>query len=130
MLFIPYAVDAHPDHVAAAQIAMAARFYSKFTKTTMAGEPYYPPLVFRYMAVHLRVIATPSFVVECGGYLDAKVRALQAYHSQFGANPANAGIVDAMVDAARVWGGFARVEAAEPFFALEPIALEAPDVVL
>jgi LmbE family N-acetylglucosaminyl deacetylase len=51
-LFIPYAVDAHPDHVAASQICVAARFYSKFTKTDMAHEPFFPPRVFRYMAVH------------------------------------------------------------------------------
>jgi LmbE family N-acetylglucosaminyl deacetylase len=40
LLFVPYPVDAHPDHVAAAQIALAARFYSKFTKTDMAHEPF------------------------------------------------------------------------------------------
>ena len=50
LLFVPYPVDAHPDHIAAAQVAMAARFYSKFTKTDMAHEPFYPSRVFRYMA--------------------------------------------------------------------------------
>jgi N-acetylglucosamine malate deacetylase 1 len=37
MLFVPYADDAHPDHVAASSIAVAARFYAKFTKTEMSA---------------------------------------------------------------------------------------------
>ena len=53
-----------PDHVAAASIAVAARFYSKFTKTDMSGEPLFPERVYRYMAVHLRIVAEPSFIVD------------------------------------------------------------------
>ena len=41
-LFVPYADDAHPDHIAASAIAVAARFYAKFTKTDMLGEPFFP----------------------------------------------------------------------------------------
>jgi LmbE family N-acetylglucosaminyl deacetylase len=130
MLFVPYALDAHPDHIAASQIALAARFYSKFTKTHMTGEPFYPPRVFRYMAVHMRVVAEPSFVVECADFLPKKLEALGAYESQFSANPANTGIIGMMEQSARMWGSLANVEAAEPFFALEPMALPGPDLVL
>ena len=35
VLFIPYWVDAHPDHVAAERVSEAARFYAKLTKTEM-----------------------------------------------------------------------------------------------
>ena len=42
MLFVPYAEDAHPDHIAASAIAVAARFYAKFTKTDMAGRAVLP----------------------------------------------------------------------------------------
>jgi bacillithiol biosynthesis deacetylase BshB1 len=130
MLFVPYPIDAHPDHVAAAQIALAARFYSKFTKTEMAGEPFYPTRVFRYMAVHMRVLAEPSFVIECAEHMPAKLDALRAYQSQFGVESHNAGIVDTMEWVARMWGGMANVEAGEPFFALEPVAISSPDEVL
>lgn len=130
MLFIPFAQDAHPDHVAAANIALAARFYSKFTKTDMAGEPYYPHRVFRYMAVHMRVVTEPSFVVECAMELPVKLQALRAYESQFGVNPASAGIVEMMESVAHMWGGMANVAAGEPFFALEPLALASVDEVL
>jgi bacillithiol biosynthesis deacetylase BshB1 len=130
MLFVPYADDAHPDHIAASSIAVAARFYCKFTKTDMSGEPFFPPRVFRYMAVHQRVIAQPSFIVDVTDDVATKLEALRAYESQFSANPANSGIVEMMEQVAAMWGGLARVSAGEPFFALEPIALDSPEAVL
>lgn len=130
MLFVPYPVDAHPDHIAASQICVAARFYSKFTKTSMGHEPFFPPRVFRYMAVHQRIVAEPSFVVDVSEDLPTKLEALRAYESQFVANEANAGIVEMMQRSAEMWGGLARVEAGEPFFALEPVTLSSPADVL
>ncbi len=130
MLFLPYAADAHPDHIAASAIAVAARFYSKFTKTEMAGEPFYPPRVFRYMAVHMRVVVEPSFTVEIGEQLETKIAALSAYRSQFAMNERNTQVIDLMRQMAMMWGGLSNVAAAEPFFALEPIALHSPDEVL
>jgi len=123
LLFVPYAQDTHPDHVAASQIAVAARFYSKFTKTEMAGEPFFPERIYRYMAVHQRIVADPSFVVDVTEQLPVKLEALAAYHSQFSANPANAGIITLMEQQAAMWGALARVGAGEPFFALEPVAV-------
>lgn len=130
MLFIPYAMDAHPDHIAASSIALAARFYSKFTKTDMPGEPFYPPRVFRYMAVHQRIVAEPSFVVDVTEDLATKIAALEAYESQFSANPNNSGVIDMMRSWAAMWGGLSNVPAGEPFFSLEPIALASPADVL
>lgn len=130
MLFVPYPVDAHPDHVAASQIALAARFYSKFTKTDMAHEPFFPPRVFHYMAVHQRIVTEPSFIVDVSEDLATKLAALGAYQSQFTDNAANAGVVEMMRRTAEMWGGLARVEAGEPFFALEPVALASPSHVL
>lgn len=130
MLFIPFATDAHPDHIAASQIALAARFYSKFTKTDLPHEPFYPPRVFRYVAVHQRIIAQPSFIVDVSDHLSVKLEALAMYRSQFAANPANSDLIGRVGDGARMWGALGGVAAGEPFFALEPIALSGPDVVL
>jgi len=130
MLFVPYPVDAHPDHVAAAQIAIAARFYSKLTKTELAHEPFFPPRVFRYMAVHQRILAEPSFVIDVSDDIHTKLAALRAYESQFVTSETNAGVIPMMEGLARMWGTMAHVEAGEPFFALEPIALDRPDLVL
>jgi bacillithiol biosynthesis deacetylase BshB1 len=126
-LFIPYAHDAHPDHIAASAIAVAARFYAKFTKTDMLGEPFFPQRIYRYMAVHMRVIAEPSFIVDVAQDLPTKIAALQAYRSQFAENAANAGVIDLMRQQAAMWGALGRVEAGEPFFSLEPLALRSTD---
>lgn len=120
VLFVPYPEDAHPDHLAASRIAEAARFWAKLTKTAMAGEPHYPSRVYRYMAVHLRLVREPSFLVDITDALPAKRAALEAYRSQFGDNPANADIIALVERTARSWGDIARTGAAEPFFALEP----------
>ena len=127
MLFVPYAQDAHPDHIAASAIAVAARFYAKFTKTHMSGEPFFPERVYRYMAVHQRIIAEPSFIVDVSEDLPTKLAAISAYESQFSANPNNAGIIELMRQTAAMWGALGRVEAGEPFFALEPVVLRSLD---
>jgi LmbE family N-acetylglucosaminyl deacetylase len=92
----------------------------------MPGEPHFVSRVFSYMAVHQRIIAQPSFVIEVSAQMPVKTAALQAYESQFTANPSNSGIIRMMEDSARMWGGMANVEAGEPFFALETIALDSP----
>lgn len=127
MLFVPYCADAHPDHTAANAIAEAARFYAKFTKTEMRGEPHYAPRAYRYMAVHLRIAAQPSFLVDVTEDLPAKLAALRCYRSQFEANEANADVLPMVEATAAHWGLLARVGAAEPFFALETPCVAAPE---
>lgn len=130
VMFVPFPEDAHPDHLAAARIAEAARFYAKLTRTAMKGEPFYPERVYRYMAVHLRLVREPSFLVDVSGTLHTKLEALQAYTSQFVENAANAGVFAQVERTARAFGDSARVEAAEPFFALEtPVVRRVTDLV-
>jgi N-acetylglucosamine malate deacetylase 1 len=123
VVFGPYPVDAHPDHIAASAIVQAARFWSKLTKTEMAGEPHYPERFYRYMAVHLRLVREPSFVVDVSEDLAAKLEALSMYRSQFFANPANARIIEMMEAVARMWGGTIGTAAGEPFFSDEPVGI-------
>ncbi|MCK8114002.1 bacillithiol biosynthesis deacetylase BshB1 [Anaerosoma tenue] len=120
IVFAPYPEDAHPDHEAAARIAEAARFYAKLTKSAMAGEPHYPARLYRYMAVHLRLLREPSFLVDVSDTLPLKLEALRRYESQFSDNPANASLLEHVERTARHWGDIARVFAAEPFFSAEP----------
>ena len=130
VLFLPYPDDAHPDHIAAAAIGRAARFYSKFTKTDMAGEPFYPARVLHYMAVHMRIAASPTFIVACEAELDRKIAALRAYRSQFETNAVNVGVIPAVERAGRHWGDLGGVGFGEAFFSMEPIALASPLEVL
>ncbi|MDY0341017.1 MAG: bacillithiol biosynthesis deacetylase BshB1 [Coriobacteriia bacterium] len=128
-MFVPYPEDAHPDHLAAARIAEAARFYAKLTRTSMAGEPFYPTRVYRYAAVHLRLVREPSFFVDISGTLGTKLEALRAYTSQFVDNEANATVFAQVERAGRAHGDSARVEAAEPFFAIEtPVVRRVTDL--
>jgi len=123
IMFVPFPEDAHPDHIAASQIAMAARFYAKLTKTEMKGDPHYPARIYHYMAVHLRLVREPSFVVDITQDLNTKVRALTAYRSQFFDNPKNAGIVPMVEQMAAMWGQMIRQSAGEPFFSAEPVGI-------
>ena len=123
VLFVPYPLDAHPDHTAAHQIAMAGRFYAKLTKTDMPGEPHYPRRVYQYMAVHMRIATPPAFVLDVSDTLGLKLEALAAYRSQFGDNDANSGIIPMMELAARNWGTLIGVQAGEPFFTPEPVGV-------
>src|SRR5215470_10660953 len=78
-LFAPYWVDAHPDHVAATSMVEAARFWSKLTKTDMAGEPFHPARIFYYWCVHLRIVDPPSFVLDISPYWEQKRASLECY---------------------------------------------------
>jgi bacillithiol biosynthesis deacetylase BshB1 len=123
LVFAPYPVDAHPDHISASAIAEAARFYAKFVKTDMPGEPHYPGKLYHYWAVHLRVLEKPSFIVEVGDDLPAKMTALQCYASQFADNERNAGILSWVSLSAASWGALIGRAAGEPFYAREQIGV-------
>lgn len=124
-LFVPYETDAHPDHIAAHALAVAARFTAKLTKTDMGGDPHWVPRVYSYAAVHRRMAPKPSFLIDVSGDLDTKLRAISAYRSQFADNPGNASLIDVIERRARYYGDLSGVEAAEPFFAYEPLLVDA-----
>ncbi|HEY5517390.1 MAG TPA: bacillithiol biosynthesis deacetylase BshB1 [Coriobacteriia bacterium] len=123
VLFAPYPIDAHPDHIAASAIVEAARFYAKFVKTDMTGEPHFPARVYHYFAVHLRLLAKPSFIVDVTETLPVKAAALACYESQFGADTANASVLDWVTGQASVWGALIGTQGGEPFFSREEIGI-------
>ncbi len=123
LIFAPYPVDAHPDHVAASAIAEAARFYGRFVKTTMSGEPHRAERLYRYQAVHLRLLSKPAFIVDVTDDLPAKLRALGCYESQFAANAANASVIEDARRGAERWGSLIGRSAGEPFFSDEEIGV-------
>lgn len=124
VLFVPYENDAHPDHIAAHALAIAARFTAKLTKTDMDGDPHWVPRVYSYAAVHRRMAPEPSFLVDVSDDLDTKLGAISAYRSQFADNPGNAALIEVIERRARYYGDLSGVEAAEPFFAYEPLLVD------
>jgi len=123
VIFAPYPIDAHPDHVAAAAIVDAARFYSKFVKTDMTGEPHFPARLYQYFAVHLRLVAKPAFVMDVTEQLGTKKAALACYRSQFGDGTNNAHILDWVDTQAASWGSLIGTGGGEPFFSREEIGI-------
>lgn len=122
-VFAPYPVDAHPDHIAAAAICTAARFAAKYTKTDMAGDPFYPPKLYNYLAVHMRLLAKPSFVLDVTGHMPAKEAAISAYRSQFEASGRLGDMLESTRLQAAMWGSFVGAKAGEPFFSAEEIGV-------
>lgn len=118
-LFVPYPVDAHPDHVAVTRIAEDARFDAKLTKTNIAGEPWHPKRIIYYFCTHLRMSFQPVFCIDISPFMQQKLDACLAYESQFGPEglPAQVRAVNAY------FGTRLAVPFAEPFYSREVVGL-------
>ena len=131
VMFVPYAEDAHPDHLAATRIAEDARFDAKLTRLDLppppglasVGPPIYPKWLFHYYATHLRIVPQPSFLIDISAQLEKKFAAIDAYRSQFQTNEKNRQVPEWIRAEARYLGSRIGTAAAEPFFAREPIGL-------
>lgn len=77
--------DRHPDHGRAAQLVSETCFLSGLIKieTTMEGNkqvPWRPKAVYHYIQdIHLK----PDFVVDITPFVEQKIKALQAFKTQF-----------------------------------------------
>lgn len=126
MILAPYWEDAHPDHVSASALADAARFWSKLSRTDMAGERYHPPLIYYYWSIHLRIHPKPAFVIDISDQIEQKMEAVAAYESQVikGRPTEHPTLLDDIRDRARYWGWTIGTAYAEPFGSREEIALK------
>jgi bacillithiol biosynthesis deacetylase BshB1 len=124
-IFAPYWVDAHPDHLAAVELAEAARFWAKLTKSDLPGAPHYPERVLHYYSVHLRLIAQPALVLDISPFWETKRRAIECYQSQFmiGRPETPPTFIDRLRDQAAYWGWSISTQYAEPFASREPVGL-------
>jgi bacillithiol biosynthesis deacetylase BshB1 len=130
VLCAPYWEDAHPDHVQASALVDAARFYSKFVKTDLKGEPWYPRRQLYFFSTHMRVKMQPSFVFDISEHLDAKLSSIRAYESQFVKHPMNAERLDVIRNDAFYWGSQIGVKAGEPFVSRELVRVTSSDAFL
>ncbi len=82
IIFTVYFKDRHPDHVAAGEIVKRAYFLSGVAKykTNSEYEAYRPTKLFYYP---LSYEFEPSFVVDISEFIDTKMKAIQAFSSQF-----------------------------------------------
>src|SRR5262245_1082152 len=129
IVFAPFWDDAHPDHVAASTLVDAARFWAKLTKTDLPGEPHYPQRILYYFSVHLRLHVQPSFVLDISPHIEAKMRAIACYRSQFieGRSTTPPTLLDDLRDRSRYWGWTIGVAHGEPFACKELVGLRRLD---
>ena len=131
-IFTPYWVDAHPDHLAASELTDAARFWAKLSKTDMDGEPFHPRRIYNYHSVHLKLAIVPAFILDISDYWAAKLEAVQAYRSQFGAVETSGGrtFYDQLQTDAEHWGDLIGCRFGEPFSCREPLGISAVDALI
>ena len=82
-IFAPYWSDAHPDHTASTELVEAARFWSKLSKSDLAGEPFHPERIYYYFCIHLKLVPQPAFILDITEQWPAKASSVDAYQSQF-----------------------------------------------
>lgn len=122
VIFVPYPVDAHPDHLAVTRIAEDARFDGKLTKSAIPGEPWYCKRIIHYFCTHLRFNFPATFCIDISSTIDVKIRALEAYQSQFftGRSGADQGAVIGYAKGLNSYfGGTINRPYAEPFASTE-----------
>ena len=127
VILAPYWEDAHPDHVAASRLVDDARFWSKLTRTEMAGDPFWPPRLYHYFSIHLRIHPRPSFVFDISDHIDTKMRAIDCYESQVieGRSTEFPTLLDDIRDRSRYWGWTIGQSYGEPLISREEIGVGA-----
>jgi bacillithiol biosynthesis deacetylase BshB1 len=85
MIFAPYFNDRHPDHIDGSILIKEAMFSSGLAKIKtfdkeVAQEPYRPQKLYYYM---LTYTFEPSFIFDISESYEDKMKAVQAYESQF-----------------------------------------------
>ncbi len=80
VVFAPYWKDRHPDHENTSNLVREAAFLSGLKKIETDQEAFRPYKVIYYPCWFE---FKPSFVVDITEYHDQKIRAIQAYRSQF-----------------------------------------------
>jgi len=126
VILAPYWEDVHPDHVAASPLVDAARFWAKLSRTDLPGEPFYPPRLFYFWSIHLRITEQPSFVVDISEHINRKLEAIACYKSQVieGRSEAHPTLLDDIRDRARYWGWAIERSYGEPLYSREKIRID------
>lgn len=119
----PYPTDVHPDHVAASQLVDDARFWAKLSRSDIPGAPYWPPQLFQFWSIHLRIHPKPAFVMDISSVIDRKMEAVRCYSSQLIEERSRAypTALDDIRDRARYWGWTIHSAFGEPFASQEEI---------
>lgn len=124
ILFVPFPIDAHPDHVAVTRIAEDARFDAKLTKSRIPGDPWHPKRIIYYFCTHLRMSFQPTFCIDISDQIETKMKAIACYKSQ---RLNESGVSDQVRTLNAYFGGRIETGFAEPFFTHEVLGFSGLD---
>ena len=124
----------HPDHGHASHLVREAAFFAGLKKIDTGQEPFRPHKVIYYPG---RFEFSPSFIIDVSDYHNTKVKAIQAYKSQFHnpekdkygdeeTNISTPEFLDAIITRSQQYGSYIGVKYGEPFLVREPMRLDDP----
>ncbi|MCA9048651.1 MAG: PIG-L family deacetylase [Planctomycetaceae bacterium] len=125
MMLVPFPQDAHPDHTAASALCDDARFWAKLSRSDLAGDPFWCPMLLHYFSIHLRIHPAASVVVDISEHIETKMQAVRVFRSQLitGRSARFPTPLDDIRDRARYWGWSIGAAFGEPLFNREQIPL-------
>jgi len=125
IVFVPYFVDSHPDHVVASQLAVDGVFAARLSKdVNIKGEPYRAKKFYHYLSTHMSISPNASFSLDISPFFQKKMDVIRAYRSQFVDTPLGARVIPYITAVNRYWGAMIGVEYAEPFVTREEVGLK------
>lgn len=134
IVLAPFWEDRHPDHGHTSHLVREAAFLAGLKRIETDQEAHRPYRVIYYPC---RFEFRPSFIVDITEFHDCKMKAIQAYKSQFHnpekshygeeeTNVSRAEFLEAIVTRAKQYGSHIGVSYGEPFLVREPLRLDDP----
>ncbi len=130
IVFAPYFIDRHPDHIACSRLAEEAVFNAKLRKYAPELPAWTVDQLYFYF---INDAHTPQLLIDISDVQETKMAALRAYRSQFMPEgneadwvetPLTGAYLDNIVARDRLLGQPRKLQYAEGFIAKGPIALE------
>lgn len=130
IVFAPYFIDRHPDHIACSRMAEEAVFNAKLRKVAPELPAWTVEQLYFYFINDAHV---PQLLIDISDVQETKMAALRAYRSQFAPEgseadwvetPLTGAYLDNIVARDRLLGQPRKLQYAEGFIAKGPIALD------
>lgn len=130
LILVPDRAARHPDHVAATELLVKARFWCGAAGYVPESPPARRPVLVRCLDFHPM---QPSFVVDVTETLEIKLQALRCYRSQFERAPGRLGTLlndpaylQRVETNARAYGQLIGSQAGEPYGVDGPLPVRDP----
>jgi N-acetylglucosamine malate deacetylase 1 len=137
VIFTSHWDDPHPDHAATSRIVREAARLATMRRYDEKGALSAIKMPAIAHAVYSRLVL-PSFIVDVSDFVEAKMKAIRAYTSQFYSDKSKEpttrisekGFLRQIEDRMRYYGSLIEVEAGEPFYVREALNVDDPFALL